>query len=216
MLQILFKVVFFLICLILTNHATLSQNKPEWQGIRPLYSNRSDVEKVLGNPSGDCNCIYQTLNEVVKVNYATDYCKGDIYGWNVPKDTVLYFSVEPNNPQKLERLSKASDFIHINSNGKMSEISPSLGIVYTINHYEHIDFSTYFPTPKDSSMRCKGFPPFNLVSSYYEPYGKYDIQNWQTIENGVVSLVLKAKEQPDHIGYIIVYDSNSSYMYYCY
>ena len=41
-----------------------------WKGIVPLHSDRVDVERLLGAPTGECKCIYNTGSETVRVEYS--------------------------------------------------------------------------------------------------------------------------------------------------
>src|SRR5688572_31814092 len=71
-----------------------------WRGIVPLHSTRADVELLLGKSTDECDCVYRTENEVVRVDYAKAPCEGWPRGWNVPVGTVLAFSVGTKNDQK--------------------------------------------------------------------------------------------------------------------
>src|SRR5580765_6270655 len=77
------------------------QNKG-WQGIIPLHSTRTDVERLLGPPkTGGSVSIYGTRTGLVEIDYASAPCKGRVLGWNVSTDTVLEISVAPQSEERV-------------------------------------------------------------------------------------------------------------------
>src|SRR5689334_10968122 len=70
-----------------------------WRGLVPLHSTRFDVERLLGNPkeSRGVASTYDTQNERVLVFYSAGNCEeGTSNDWNVPRDTLLSITVQPN------------------------------------------------------------------------------------------------------------------------
>ncbi len=69
----------------------------QWRGLRPLFSSRSDVERLLGVPKSVGSIfIYDGVNESVEVRYATGNCALAYEKWNVPLDTVTSIEVTPS------------------------------------------------------------------------------------------------------------------------
>lgn len=70
-----------------------------WRGIRPLYSTRDDVERVLGQPkrrSLNQSYVYDTNEENIDAFYSDGPCSPSIVGkWNVPANTVLSITIHP-------------------------------------------------------------------------------------------------------------------------
>ena len=61
----------------------------------PLHSTRADVERLLGTSDESCKCFYKTAEAKIFVEYSQSPCKGFLSGWNVPRDTVLMITVQP-------------------------------------------------------------------------------------------------------------------------
>src|SRR6266540_3186553 len=75
-----------------------------WKGIVPLHSGRADVERLLGAPTGECKCFYDTGSETIRVAYSKASCVGYPSGWNVLVDKVLALHVRSNKPVKFTDL----------------------------------------------------------------------------------------------------------------
>jgi len=157
----------FYLALALFTFTSPPQNS--WNGIVPLKSTRTDVEKILGKPMPDSKvehiASYKTKNEMVTVLYSTGDCKIQANnGWNIPKGKVIRFSVTPINPPKFADYkfdeSKFSSYLEdyviltTYTNGKD-------GVGFTVNTSEGVigQFS-YFPTSKDyMHLLCKKTSP---------------------------------------------------------
>lgn len=131
-----------------------------WRGIIPLHSTRADVEKLLGASTDECNCVYETENEVIRVDYATAPCEGYLRGWNVPADTVLMFTVRTNREQMFSHLrldeskfSKAYDDTFSTYYASRPE-----GVQYAVSREGVVSSVSYIPSAKDMSLRCRCFP----------------------------------------------------------
>jgi len=184
----------------------IAQKSGERREFRPLYSARAEVEKALGKSSDSCNCLYKTPNEVIRIDYSTGTGMGATPGWAVPKDTVLSYSVEFNLPRRLPDIDDSDDLLKIYSFHTKFDIDAPKGLVYAINDNGEVERILHYPTPADNKLRCKGFPAFDLVSFYYEPYRQYNVQNLQDFERDLIDLIINCEREPDHIAYIIVYD----------
>lgn len=84
------------------------QSEPKgWRGIRPLHSNRLDVERLLGQGTEWCKCSYYLTEVNVLFVYSSGDCKsGGSAGWNVPPDTVLRITVNPTPVPRLTDLAR--------------------------------------------------------------------------------------------------------------
>lgn len=150
---------------------TLLAGNPQgfWQnrfGIVPLHSTRADVERLYGVCGDSWRCIFKTTKEAINVAYATAPCVGLVRGWNVPRDTVLSFTVRPYVPPRFSEI--ASDL-----NGFVERHSPhepattyytnvEKGIVFSVQD-GHVNDVTYFPPSNETGKRCKGFPSWDGV-----------------------------------------------------
>src|ERR1700682_2400027 len=89
------------ICLVL-GALGLQTRSIEWRGIRPFHSTRGDVERLLGKPSGNCNCEYKINGEHVNIHYSGKRCGNDaLEHWDVPSDTVLSITLYPKTDRRL-------------------------------------------------------------------------------------------------------------------
>src|SRR5260370_28973458 len=80
-----------------------------WNGIIPLKSTRSDVEKILGPPTLDSKARdaadYKTKEGKVFILYSSGPCNvKPSNGWNIPELTVIQISFYPNFTPKLKDL----------------------------------------------------------------------------------------------------------------
>ena len=137
-----------------------------WRGLVPLQSTRTDVERILGAPkeSRGVASTYETKDERVLVFYSAGECKeSQSNGWNVPRDTVLNFTVHPHgkllvddlnlDKRKYERV--ADDHVQ----GVVYYFSKEDGVRISArlfkNEREFVDSITYEPTANDSYLRCR-------------------------------------------------------------
>jgi hypothetical protein len=130
-----------------------------WRGIIPLHSTRADVERLLGKSSDECNCVYRTENEIVRVDYAKAPCEGSPRGWNVPAGTVLAFSVGTKNQKFADLHIDESKFSKTYDDASFAYYaSPREGIQYTVEHEGDVRDVDYFASTTDLNLRCKCFP----------------------------------------------------------
>lgn len=126
----------------------------EWRGIVPLHSTRADVVKILGlhSLSGDR---YELENETVSILYSDGPCRTG--GWNVPKDTVIDITIEPDDDITLSDLhldlSKYTkkrdheilDAYYYADDSKGFRVAVVDGLVR---------YLFYEPTDKDAQLKC--------------------------------------------------------------
>jgi len=159
---------FFSICVFI---ALLIAKSPQnyWQNrfrIDPLRSTRTDVERLYGVSGDSCRCVFRTANETIDVTYATAPCRGPIFGWAVPKDTVLSFTVTPYiSPPFSASASDLNEFVKRYSPEDVETTyytNVDNGVVLAVQDGRVINVK-YFPPSDENEKRCKGFPPWDGV-----------------------------------------------------
>ena len=187
-----------------------------WQnkfGIVPLHSTRADVERLYGEPIRDsCLCNFRTSKETIHVAFATAYCAGPEYGWNVPRDTVQSFRVNLNDPPRLSEL--APDL-----NGFVERYSPDdsrttyytnveKGVVFSVQD-GHVISVEYFAPAKENGKRCAGFPPYDGVpppTPFSTIFRQDKIHVEAVLDNFAVELSTNTRTR----GYIVAYAGKES------
>ena len=131
-----------------------------WRRIIPLHSTRSDVERLLGKPLPDSDYLYQTENDFIRVDYSKGPCDGWLLGWNVPRDTVLEFTVRSNTPVLFSELHiDTTNFWKAYDDASFTYYANrKQGIQYVVSSEGVLNDTKYFPTTEDSRLRCKCFP----------------------------------------------------------
>jgi hypothetical protein len=149
----------------------------EWRGIIPLKSTRIEVEKLLGVPmshsKGKYVVAYKTKNERVSVSYSTAACnKKPSNGWNVPENTVITITVEPDVKPKFAdfKLNKSKyteskdDLVIFTSYTNEEE-----GFSITVNTEDGIiDYFIYFPESKYNYLLCSSSEKLTKTSKTIE------------------------------------------------
>ncbi|MEK6281605.1 MAG: hypothetical protein AABN95_14720 [Acidobacteriota bacterium] len=177
-----------------------------WRGIVPLHSNRADVERLLGHSTDPCKCIYNTEDEIVSIDYASDRCKNGQTGWNVAAGTVLSLRVAP---KKVRRFSELQiDEIHYR---KVKDLHTSW--VYYINDEEGTMFEVssdgilgginYIPAAIDASLRCSGAPLRSAVN--YPVFDEYGNIAFNDEKARLDNFAAQLQHFTESVGYIIVY-----------
>ena len=177
-----------------------------------LQSSRSDVEKFARFVKDfDGYIRYETSNEFIDVSYTLTSCIG--HGWNVPTDRILSYSSYPKRELLLEDLLKLNKNLFQLSDdiGTSHYINSSNGIEFVVrageNKVEYIEFS---PSESDSSLRCKGFPKYDLISDHYPPLDTFSVKKTATWDVGeMVNTFARVEEDPNIKGYIFVYCKKS-------
>lgn len=180
-----------------------------WKGITPLHSTRQDVERLLGPSPERCRCIYRTKDETVFVDYSDGPCQGNLHGWNVPSDTVLMVTVQPNSRQPFSDL-RVDLGRYLKSYGDTYEVyytDKSAGIRYQVDDLGIIRSVSYIPDSKSYTLLCRGFPTADLGHREFKPLEIYSdipiLDEHAKLENFLVSLL----ENPETRGYILFYAS---------
>ena len=140
-----------------------------WKGIRPLKTDKTTVDKLLGTPEVDDNGYqrYSTNEVFVRVNYSTAPCKDDKMGrgeYNVAKDTVLDYYVNIKKAVKLSEIKFDREKYITEKDEHMEEavhyINMENGIRISTHIQEGVEYVgqiTFFsPNKQDAkAFRCK-------------------------------------------------------------
>src|SRR5689334_2141149 len=89
------KNVLIIIVLIFVNCISGFGQSNAWNGIVPLRSTRSQVEKILGAPKEKTvfgAFKYESKDGQIEIYYSDKKCDA---AWNVPVNTVLWFEIYP-------------------------------------------------------------------------------------------------------------------------
>ncbi len=90
------------VCLFMLVAFSQTTTAQKWRGIVPLRSTRADVERLLGSNVKSGGVVYELEDENVSVVYSSGLCTPEKpRGWNVPKDTVVSFTVAPRVKPRL-------------------------------------------------------------------------------------------------------------------
>lgn len=132
-----------------------------WRGITPLLSTREDVERIIGVKSKRTGLDkIKTKNQEIFIRYITEPCEKDRNSWNVPNGTVFRIDVIPQTHLPLASLNvDLSKF-------RATEVKDVEGVKVYTNREDGFEFEyykrkdsvlrlTYFPTEKDSKLRCR-------------------------------------------------------------
>ena len=203
--------VFIFVGTMLAGHSQVS-----WKnrfGILPLHSTRADVERLYGNAVSDsCRCNFRTAKEAIHVSFATAPCAGPEYGWNVPEETVVSFTVIPyKSSQFSEIASDLKGFVkRYSSEDVVTTYYTNVeeGIVYAVQDDRVIDV-TYFPPASEKGKRCAGFPPYDGVPSG-RPFSVIFGRNKITVETHLDNFAAELLTNKEARGYIVAYAGKRS------
>jgi hypothetical protein len=184
-----------------------SQHRKGWNGIVPLHSTREDVQRELGVPEGECQCVYRRLTETVTVDYAEAPCKGRVNGWNVPKDTVLQIRVSPLAPRTSSDLGlEESKYIKTQEQDTATIYFTDVqrGVRYSIQD-NHAVVLTYIPLQTDNVLRCAGFPLYHGGITDYHPYDSFPAGSIEQTYAHLDEFALQVSTQSAFTAYVIAY-----------
>lgn len=148
-----------------------------WHNVVPLHSTRKDVETLLGPPdeSRGVASTFKWKDGRIRVFYADGFCKeGVTNDWNVPSDTVVSLTFEPNKNLNIAELKldktqyeRVPDY-HLQS--AIHYLNRKEGIRISVRQEkdgEDVQSITYEPAEKDYSLRCQNH---SQQLSQKEPY----------------------------------------------
>ena len=123
---------------------------------------------------------FQTAKESITVDYALAPCKGPLYGWNVPKGTVLAFRIRPKLPIPISEINlDPSRFIQTHSQDENITVfyTDALnGIKYAVQE-NNVIYIRRVPSSKDDRLRCPGFPSYDGGVAEYRSYDNFAAKN---------------------------------------
>ena len=164
------KVIQLTILILISTIFSYSQSN-SWNGITPLHSTRTDVEKILGKPK-ECRygyCEYVTDKERVVFTYIDNRCER---GWNVPKDTVSDIDIKQKDlvgmsDSELNLDKSKFKIISVNDIFHTRWLNAEEGVSYHFNAERIFNGKTFHPKKIDNNLRCNGFPPYAPEEEYY-------------------------------------------------
>jgi hypothetical protein len=191
--------------------AGISQSK-EWRGIRPLYSTRADVERLLGIPEKTGSTTwYKAGGDSVGVLYSDSPCQGGELGWNVPAGTVLQINVRPQEPRDFAELNlDESEYVRAYGHVGRVYINLDEGISYHIRHDGVVETVSYIPARKDNRLRCPGFPPYDGDQTQYHAFDEYTDLRVEDEAPRLDNFAIQLQSAPNEKGYIVVYAGRQS------
>lgn len=182
-------------------------NATGWRGIVPLHSTRSDVERLLGAPTGECKCFYETGNESIKVTYAEGPCVGYPSGWNVSHDTVLKINVRSVRPRAfsdleltLDSFSKAADDTFRRYYSNRVE-----GIEYTVSGQGIVDRVSYIPSSNDTHLRCPCFPTIDESTQRSTSFDQFALKSIDDALARLDNYIIALQQDDQWNGYMVLY-----------
>jgi hypothetical protein len=135
-----------------------------WRDLVPLHSTRKDVERLLGPPRNQKDCVDERCTYFLSdVNVLFHYSKGDCASgrgvWDVPLDTVLYITVYPEPGTRWSNLAidKAkltrTEAGHIKQ--LVSYVNENEGLIVKVNEeMDEVIGIYYVPSDKEKQLRC--------------------------------------------------------------
>lgn len=142
--------------LLLALTTSSSQVGKGWRGIEPLHSNREEVERILGSPTGSCTdvCHYQTKTESVFVRYSAERCaQGEANPLNVSPNTVISVTVFSEAKPRLRDLKlnirKFTRTKNPELRGYATYTNAETGVSYEVSDQQLVLSVEWFGSAKD-------------------------------------------------------------------
>jgi len=132
-----------------------------WRGITPFHSTRTDVERLLGRASGNCNCQYDISGDHVRIDYSGNRCgKEKSEHWDLPPDTVLTITLHPQKQCPLTNFNLDTKVFQKTDDPELKGYaiytSDSEGVEYYATNEGKVFMIIYFGSMKDrTALRCK-------------------------------------------------------------
>ena len=187
--------------------STAVVNAEVWRGIVPLHSNRSNVERLLGPPSGECKCLYEAGSENVRVDYAKAPCVGYPSGWNVSSDMVLTIRVRSAEPKRFSDLHLVMTDFHkaVDDTFTTYYSNREEGIEYSVSSEGIVQSVSYLPSGNDSQLRCSCFPLVDESiqrSTSFDGFGLRSMSDvLARLDNYIIALLNNQRWK----GYVLLY-----------
>ena len=132
----------------------------DWQGIVPLRSTRTDVERILGQPKQYSvrGSLYSLRREIVVIRYQHAPCNEEEsrfgYGWNVPVGTVTEIGVIPRSSIAKDKFVN-DRFVTRDTGGGVvyyNDIDIGLQVETFVNR---VSLLNYAPEKTQEDLRCR-------------------------------------------------------------
>ena len=185
----------------------LSVRAKGWQGIVPLQSTRTDVERLLGRSTDQCRCLYETNQYKVHVLYSGMPCEQNKpYHYNVPQDTVLEIRIQPKLMVRLDKYylfnNQSMRLKHSGFEFVSYYINEDEGVVIETGTYDSKVISiTFRPIGSEKVSTCEGewifdpAPPIKI-----DELTDLDLNRTKKRLDAFVKVL---KQEPNFNGYIV-------------
>lgn len=198
------KIIFTVILIVVS---CWSVDAKGWRGIVPLHSDRAEVERLLGVPTGECKCFYETGSETVRVEYAKAPCAGYPSGWNVAADKVLTLEVRPKQPVKFTDLKLIESKFYKAADDTFTRYysSRAEGVEYTVSSDGMVHKVSYIPSSADSALRCPCSP---LLDESIQRSIDFDDFQLGSVDDALARLdnyIIALLNEKSWTGYIVLY-----------
>lgn len=173
----------------------------------PLHSDRADVEKLLGAPTGECKCFYDTGSETIRVEYSKAPCVGSPSGWNVSADKVLTLRVRPNQPVKFTDLQLIESKFYKAADDTFTRYYSSRadGVQYTVSWEGMVQAVTYIPSSNDSALRCPCFPRLDESTQRSNSFDEFQLGSVDDALARLDNYIIALLNEKRWTGYILLY-----------
>jgi hypothetical protein len=131
-----------------------------WNGIVPLHTTRSHVEKILGPPTESCDkqCNYKKGDDRVFIRYSGEPCsQGN--SWRIPADTVIEISVYQGRKPRISNLRldrrKFKKTYDLELHGYYWYENEEAGVAYEVSAEGRVIGNYWFgASADDKKLRC--------------------------------------------------------------
>ena len=182
-------------------------NATGWRGIVPLHSTRSDVERLLGAPTGECKCFYETGSESIKVEYAKAPCVGYPSGWNVSQDTVLTIAVRSARPRAFSDLALTLDGFYKAADDTLTRYysNRAEGIEYAVSAQGVVNSVSYIPSSNDAHLRCPCFPAIDESTQRSTSFDQFALKAIDDTLARLDNYIIRLQQDDRWTGYMVLY-----------
>jgi hypothetical protein len=180
----------------------------------PLSSLRKDVEKIPGlvvqrESSNEHEGKYKTPDKEITVYYANSPCVD--HGWNVKSGTVLGYQIVAISPSKFDRAALKGQIVEISDDAGYKHLTDiRAGVQYVLDAAGLLRYVRYFPSQRNKSLRCRGFPKYTPINSSYQLFDSFEIKNISSWDVGLLANTLvESRRRSDFMCYIFIYHAKN-------
>lgn len=206
------------ICLFgMLTSSTFAPATEGWRGIVPLHSTRADVERLFGSPLQKGGSSYATETEVLIVAYSADEsCREGLPDrWNVPRDTVLSFTVSPRT-----KLLLSDTHLNISSFRRLPDPYIQGNIYYRSEEEdvkvttralqdgtEEVDSIRYTPAATDNHLRCPGSKTVlrGINVHHLRVFNSYFDISFSEEKRHLDNFAIELSHETESVGYYVIY-----------